>query len=441
MLCDCYTGRERESHPASLNSGEKVDLTRQCVRAVSDSGYTLQRVKTHISRIPGADGLRTIGCLLVVWHHTTQRFNPEQAPSWLQNIHFFGMRAEVGVSLFFVLSGCLLSLPFWSAHLSGEPLPRIRNYIINRAARIVPAFWLNLIFCTLLALWIFDQNVNWWRFISGLLFINSYHFSSFFPAELNGPLWSIGLEVSCYALLPFVLFAIIKSTKKFSIALVSLVSWIVVLQLINPWIIETFMTSDDLKGWQYGLTGGAKQWLPYWNINTFFTQFLMGSLAALLITWIRLKKLQSRYLFDLSAIIFAGAAVLLVAIRLEPGSPDTFSQQPYVAPYYALLMALVLVSAAFSSKISYILDNRLFRWLAKLSFSIYLWHMVIIVLIERKISSDYVYYGLTSIWRWVGISAVVLVGSVLIAAASWRWIESPILQKARKRTSSIKSPV
>ena len=424
-----------------MNSRKSRDLARPFLRALPNSGYTLQRVKTQRSRIPGADGLRTIGCLMVVWHHTTQRFNPEDAPSWLQNIHFFGMRAEVGVSLFFVLSGCLLSLPFWSAFLSGEPLPRIRHYVLNRAARIVPAFWINLIFCTLLALWIFDQGVNWWRFISGLLFINSYHFSTFFPAELNGPLWSIGLEVSCYVLLPIVLLAIIKSTKKFSIALVSLVSWIIVLQLINPWIIETFMTSDDLKGWQYGLTGGAKQWLPYWNINTFFTQFLLGSLAALLITWIRFKKLQSRYLFDLNAVIFALAAVFLVARRLQPGTPDSLSHQPYVAPYYALLMALVLVSAAFSSKISYILDNRLFRWLAKLSFSIYLWHMVIITLIERKISSEYVYYGLTSIWQWVGISTFVLVGSVLISAASWRWVESPILQKARKRTSSIKLPI
>jgi peptidoglycan/LPS O-acetylase OafA/YrhL len=155
-------------------------------------------MNSRLLRIPGADGLRAIACLLVVWHHTTQRFNPEAAADWIQSIHFFGMRAEVGVSLFFVLSGCLLSLPFWSSFVNGERTPSIRFYAINRAARIIPAFWFNLIFCTVIAYLVFDQSINWWRLISGLFFINSYHYSSFFPAELNGPLWSIGLEVSCY---------------------------------------------------------------------------------------------------------------------------------------------------------------------------------------------------------------------------------------------------
>ena len=227
----------------------------------------------QLMRISGADGLRALACLLVVWHHTTQRFNPEKSAAWIQGIHFFGMRAEVGVSLFFVLSGCLLSLPFWYSFVNGSPTPKLWFYAINRAARIIPAYWFNLLLCTLVALWVFDLNINWWRLISGLLFINSYHYSSFFPAELNGPLWSIGLEVSCYVLLPAVLFLIIKISKRSSVAIAGIIGCIVILQILNPWVINNFMTSNKLKGWQYGLTGGAKQWLPYWNINTFFTQF------------------------------------------------------------------------------------------------------------------------------------------------------------------------
>jgi peptidoglycan/LPS O-acetylase OafA/YrhL len=129
----------------------------------------------ELLRIPGADGLRALACLLVVWHHTTQRFNPENSASWIQGIHFFGMRGEVGVSLFFVLSGCLLSLPFWNSFVNTDRFPSLRFYAINRAARIIPAYWFNLIFCTVIGIWLFDQNVNWWRLISGLLFINSYH--------------------------------------------------------------------------------------------------------------------------------------------------------------------------------------------------------------------------------------------------------------------------
>ena len=393
-------------------------------------------MSTQLLRIPGADGLRALACLLVVWHHTTQRFNPENSASWIQNIHFFGMRGEVGVSLFFVLSGCLLSLPFWNSFVNANPMPRLRFYAINRAARIIPAYWFNLIFCTAIAIWVFDQNINWWRLISGLLFINSYHYSSFFPAELNGPLWSIGLEVSCYVLLPVLLFLIIKNTQKISAAFAGIIGCIAVLQILHPWVINNFMTSNKLKGWQYGLTGGAKQWLPYWNIGSFFTQFLCGSLAALIIIVLRARGTLKSLTFDISAVLFATAAIWLVAIGLEPGAPNSFTQQPYMAPFFAILMVGVIVSASLSTQVYKLLDNKLFQWIAKISFSIYLWHMFLIVIIERKFVSKYLYYGLTDLSEWVMISSVVLIGSIILAATSWRFLESPILKSARKLTTN-----
>lgn len=388
----------------------------------------------QLIRVSGADGLRALACLLVVWHHTTQRFNPEKSATWIQGIHFFGMRGEVGVSLFFVLSGCLLSLPFWNYFVNGSRNPNLRFYIINRAARIIPAFWFNLLFCTLIAFWVFDQNINWWRLISGLLFINSYHYSSFFPAELNGPLWSIGLEVSCYVLLPAVLFLIIKNTKRISAAFAGIIGSITVLQILNPWVINNFMTSNDTKGWQYGLTGGAKQWLPYWNIDTFFTQFLCGSLAALIIIVLRARGVMKSSVFDFSTVLFAIAAIWIVAIGLEPGAPNSSTKQPYMAPFFAILVAGVIVSASLSTQVYKFLDNKLFQWIAKISFSIYLWHMFLIVIIERKFLSKYVYYGLTDLLQWVIISSLVLIGSIIIAAISWRFLESPILKSARKLT-------
>jgi peptidoglycan/LPS O-acetylase OafA/YrhL len=346
------------------------------------------------------------------------------------------MRAEVGVSLFFVLSGCLLSLPFWNSFINASKIPNLRFYAINRAARIMPAFWFNLVFCTVIAIWLFDQNINWWRFISGLLFINSYHYSSFFPAELNGPLWSIGLEIWCYLLLPIVLYIIIKNTKRISLAVVGMIFWITTLQFLNPWIISSFMTGDKLKGWQYGLTGGAKQWLPYWNIGSFFTQFLCGSLAALIILALRSSGISKSRVFDLSTVIFAMVAILLVANRLVPGAPDSFTKQPYLAPFYAVLMAGVLVSASLSKHIHKLLDNKFFKWIAKLSFSIYLWHVFIIEIIERRFVEKYVYYGLTDSLDWVLISTIVMLSSILIAAISWRFLESPVLKYARKITSN-----
>ena len=383
------------------------------------------------ARIPGADGLRAIACLLVVWHHTAQKLNPEGLPPLAGLLQFLGMRGEVGVSMFFVLSGCLLSLPFWASFVESKPFPSIKRYSLNRAARIAPAFWLNLIICNILALVLFNLEFNWQKFVSAFLFLNSYHYSTFFPTEINGPLWSIGLEVSCYLLLPIVLYLIFRIARTTAWAYVGLLTAIVVLQAINPVIIKVFMTDNNQKGWQFGIDGGAKQWLPYWNISTFFTQFLIGSLAALVIVHLRSKETKPTRIFDFAFIATAIQATILVVSRLTPGWEDSFTQQPYLSPFFAILMAGLLVFGSHSKYVSRVLDNRLFSWLAKLSFGIYLWHVVVIEVIARKFVSNYVFSGLNDVWQWLFISAIVFGSAIAISALSWRLLESPILIAVR----------
>jgi peptidoglycan/LPS O-acetylase OafA/YrhL len=390
--------------------------------------------ETSLSRLAGADGFRAIACLLVVWHHTAQKLNPDNASPLISTLKYLGMRGEVGVSLFFVLSGCLLSLPFWSAFANKKAFPSIKNYSMHRAARIAPAFWLNLIVCALLAVFLFDLDFNLKKFASAFLFVNSYDYTTFFPSAINGPLWSIGLEVSCYVLLPLVLFILYKTSKTTLWAMAGLALLIVALQLLNPVLIQTSMTDDFEKGWQFGMDGGAKQWLPYWNIGSFFTQFLLGSLAALVVVHLKSKQVRARVLFDAGAILAMVASAWLVLERLNPGAPDALTQQPYVAPYFALLMAAAIACASQSVFVSRILDNRLFVWLAELSFGIYLWHVVVIEVISRKFVANYVYGGLTDSAQWVALSAIVLAVSIGISAVSWRWFESPILAKVRRVT-------
>jgi peptidoglycan/LPS O-acetylase OafA/YrhL len=232
-------------------------------------------------------------------------------------------------------------------------------------------------------------------------------------------------------LLPLVLYVIFKTAKSTVLAFAGLITAIVALQALNPLIIQIFMTSNDQKGWEFGLDGGAKQWLPYWNIGSFFTQFLIGSLAALIIVQLRAKQTGANRLFDLGFVASALGATLLVIARLIPGAPDSFTHQPYVSPFFALFMSVALVCASHSVYVSRLLDNRVFSGLAKLSFGIYLWHMVVIEIIARKFIKDYVYFGLHDVWQWVLISAIVLATSIAIAAASWRLLESPTLRAVR----------
>lgn len=386
---------------------------------------------TASSRIRGADGLRAFASLAVVFHHLIQRLNPEFQSEPFSAIHFIGMRGEVGVSIFFVLSGALLSYPFWLAHLKGTTRPSLRVYIASRAARIAPATWLNILVVSIVATTIYGLPFDLQRVSAGMLFASSFHYSTFFPTELNGPLWSISFEVCCYMLLPIVLLSIMKKRRGFRNCVSLLLLWIFLLQILNPLLIKVFMTSEFEKGWQFGLVGGAKAWIPYWNIDTFFTQFLLGSLVALFLADRKSRLASSSIKFDIGALISLTAAIVLVLTRVTPGAPDSFTNQPYAAPWFSMLIAIFLGCSALSMYVWRFLDNRFAVFLATISFGVYLWHYFVISIFANSYFKDFQYFGVGSILRWAFISSLVITFAISIATLSWYFFEKPIIKQVK----------
>lgn len=393
-------------------------------------------------RVNGADGLRAVACLLVLFHHAAQRFNPEFSPGWIKALHYAGWRAEVGVALFFVLSGCLLSMPFWHAYVNALKGPSLVEYARNRIARIVPGVWLTLIVSTYVAVKILDGYFQPMRFFTGLLFIYSFHYKTFFPVDTNGPLWTIGLEAWCYICLPIILLVIFKFKRSIKIAFFGMFLWILFLQALQPLIIKKFMTEDYEKGWNFGLTGGAKLWMPYWNFATFFTMFLLGSVAALAISVIRQRGKDQRIHWDVFSILALIAATYIVLRYEIPGTPDAFTRQPYLNPWFAALIALSMFSAAVSRHFWKLLDNRLFRHVARVSFGLYLWHWLLLIVVERKAPNEYWSNGANNIYAWLGMIVFTYSLTWAIAGLSYKYFETPILRWnrrsiARRRASQV----
>ncbi len=65
----------------------------------------------------GADGICAIACLMVILHHLAQRLDMNTQSQPVRDIKAFLMQGNTGVGAFFVLSGLLLSLPFWRRYL------------------------------------------------------------------------------------------------------------------------------------------------------------------------------------------------------------------------------------------------------------------------------------------------------------------------------------
>jgi ABC-type glycerol-3-phosphate transport system permease component/peptidoglycan/LPS O-acetylase OafA/YrhL len=386
-------------------------------------------------RVPGADGFRAIACLLVMFHHAAQRFNPDQSAGWIKALHFAGWRSEVGVALFFVLSGCLLSMPFWHAYVNALNGPSLIAYARNRIARIVPGVWLSLVISTFVAVKILGGEFNPIRFFSGMFFVYSFHYKTFFPVDTNGPLWTVGLEAWCYICLPIVLATIFKFKRNLKIAFLGMFLWITFLQSLQPLIVKRFMTEDYEKGWNFGMTGGAKLWMPYWNFASFFTMFLLGSVAALGICVVRSKNLEKKFFWD-GLSFFAILAATFIVLRYEvPGTPNSFTKQAYLSPWYAALISIGLFAAAVGRSFWKLLDNRFFKHVARVSFGLYLWHWLFLIIVERKLPNDYWSNGSNNIYAWLGMIVFTYAVTWMVAGLSFKYFESPILRWNRRSIS------
>src|SRR6185369_15500611 len=159
------------------------------------------------ARLAGLDGLRGLACLLVFFYHLRWHARPLDGSRLVLNVGGFDAeplltRCDIGVAIFFVLSGLLLSLPFWSAILSGSPAPKFGPYFWRRVCRILPAYYAILAVVYLLR----DGTYTFHGAIDFALHATFLHtFADFSYLSVHPALWTIGIEFQFYLLLPLLM--------------------------------------------------------------------------------------------------------------------------------------------------------------------------------------------------------------------------------------------
>jgi peptidoglycan/LPS O-acetylase OafA/YrhL len=394
--------------------------------------------------LSGADGIRALACLAVILHHASQKLLTEALPFPAKEMQSFLLLGNSGVSVFFVLSGFLLAYPFWKQYFNGGEFPSIKQYVLRRAARIIPGYYASFLVCTLIILLFqIPSEYFWTRLATGLTFTAGFHYITFFPNEINGPFWSISFEVFCYFLMPMFMFLMFRFISKKRSFLKAFVFWIgvaAIIAFVNK-LIHIYLTPEDIqKGWQFGMIGGAKYWMPNYNPVGFFGHFTIGIMASavtarLFIGSSRIEKFRKAGGFDFfSAFGFIGAIVLLWSVRHAPDFALSFQSQPYYFPAYTLLIGIILATAPHSNWAGKLLDNPFFRYTAKISFGLYIWHYLVMSVTEIVILKGYANWSMTNLTAWVLDTLVVLAVSYIIASLSFRFIEKPVLDRVHKRT-------
>jgi len=153
-------------------------------------------------RFPLFDGLRAVAALSVLVYHVGYFSRANEGENGLSP---YLARLNIGVAVFFVISGFLLYRPLLAARIGDSAPIRLRDYARRRMLRIVPAYWVAL---TVLALYPGLPDVftrRWWVYYG---FAQDYGTRTI--ANGIGPAWSLGCEAVFYAVLPFISLALAR---------------------------------------------------------------------------------------------------------------------------------------------------------------------------------------------------------------------------------------
>lgn len=398
--------------------------------------------------LTGADGMRALACLAVMLHHFTQRINIGAQPIFIRPFLGLFLMGNSGVSIFFVLSGFLLSYPFWSHYLNNQTYPDLKAYFLRRAGRLIPGYYLSILVCTALVLTLNIPSVAvWHRAIAGLTFTSCFHYVTFFPSEINGPLWSISFEVFCYFLMPLFMFGLFLITRhkkrSFRTAFAYWCGAFILILILNQWVRYTFATDPFMSGWQYGLIGGAKYWMPNYNPIGFFAQFAIGIFAAgftakLKMSADKFERFQKAGGFDtICTIAIIAAVLLLFAMCRQNEFALSWQSQPYYFPYLTVLIGTILALAPHTKWFGKLLDNRFLRFTAKISFGLYLWHYVIIFFTFMFVTPQWNQgmMNIPDIKSWLMIIIPITIVSYAIATLSYYFLEKPVIDWTHKLSS------
>jgi peptidoglycan/LPS O-acetylase OafA/YrhL len=342
---------------------------------------------SHSSNIylPGLNGLRTIAALSVVVSHITIAF-PDFGLAYIGGWSF----AAQGVTLFFTISGFLIT--YLLLLEKDKQKISIGKFYMRRVLRIWPLYYLYLIISIiwLIAYSQFDAKTVLYY----IFFCANLPFIFGGSLLLIAHLWSIGVEEQFYLLWPL----FVKFTQKRML----LITFLIVIFLIALKFYARYILQNDL----------IKVFL---DINR-FECMLIGALGAML--FFSRNKLFNSIMSHISMQLFAWALLILIAF----GEINTPGPSEHIL---MSLITLVLIIGQINSRNKIIdLDSKLFDFLGKISYGLYVIHPLIIFLFSKILSK----FNINIYIKGLIIFPMIIFLTILLAHISYKYYERPFLR-------------
>lgn len=343
--------------------------------------------------MPGLDGVRAVAVIAIIIYHLN--------PQWLSG-------GFLGVDTFFVISGYLItSLLLTEYHNTGKI--ELMSFWLRRVKRLIPAVLFLVMGVIVLSLIFMPTEIqkvradsiaaifyvsNWWYIMQ-----NVDYFEQFAVQPLKH-LWSLAIEEQFYLVFPIVLLSLLSFIRRLkSIRIIFLI--LLVISMIAMMVL--YVPNENVAR-------------VYFGTDTRIQTLLMGVLLALVWPPFQLKakvKRQMRTMIDTAGVV--GLAILFICFKFVSETNSIL----YYGGFFLISMVTLLVIASSVHPSGYFakfLGNKVFTFIGSRSYSLYLWHYPIIVLIHHQFVQG-------QIPPLVYVVEILLM--VLMAEFSYKFIEQP----------------
>ena len=368
------------------------------------------------------DSLRGFSTILIVVYHTS--FVSGYTVAHADSIGAYIDRLNVGVAIFFVLSGFLIFRPFAHSLIHGSPLPKTRNYYLKRASRILPGYWLALfVLAGLDALTI----VNTSGFIRNVFIVHSFTEHNVFTGIRQA--WTLAVEMSFYVVVPAFAYVFVRPTRRRN----GPVSASTLLKALSFLFLGAYAFRLFIHQIDFWLLRTANIWLPS-HMDTLALGMCIAVLVEAPASAKTLSKLRILLANHASVIVVCSFLVWLISANINMTVEFTtphFGIELLCHFLYGISSFLLVVPLCLSAQSLFVrlLSFRFFAWLGTISYGIYLWHMAFL---GGNFAEKYMPYTENDgqvLLRFL----VVLPASIAIASLSYYVLERPTMRAINKR--------
>lgn len=329
---------------------------------------------------------RFIAAMAIVISH----FNKDLFLYKIRFISDIFLRANVGVSYFFILSGFIMIVAYHRKEKIGY-----LDFYRNRVARIYPLYIVGLL------LYFFTRysDVSFYK-----TFLYLFGIQSWIPGKaliLNFPGWSISVEFLFYLIFPW-LYNYLYSKGNKSIWIIAVLIWIGTQVFSNLYINSPAYKGPHTESHEFS------HYFPLWHIN----EFLIGNIAGLF--FVKNRKEKN---YDLAVVVLFIAIILsliFIPLNFHNGLMAVF----FVPVIYLISCNNGLITKFFALKP--------LEFLGEISYAIYIIHIPVLYII-RSVLWDYFQISESNTLFWIYMPVL-----MIVSAGFYQFIEKPMRDYLRK---------